>query len=67
MIALSQIYLNYWEHYYQPDVNIACTLETQFFSSLLILLDYGSLPIFPNTSIALVVQHIHLLTDILSI
>ena len=28
MVALSQIYLNYWERFYQPDVKIVCILET---------------------------------------
>ena len=39
------------------------TLKTWFSSSLLILLDYGSLPVFPNTFFVLVVLHIHWLKE----
>ena len=39
------------------------TLKTWFSSSLLILLDYGSLPVFPNTFFVLVVRHIHWLKE----
>ena len=54
---------NYWERYYQPDINIVCTLETRFSSSLLILLDYGSLFIFPKIYLFLLVRHIHRLKE----
>ena len=63
MGAFSRIYLNYWERYYQPDVNINCTLENRFSSSLLILLDCGSLLVLPNTFLVLVVRHTHWLKE----
>ena len=59
MVALSKIYLNYWQRYDQPDINIFCTLEARFSLLLLILIDYGILLVFPYASLVLVVQHIH--------
>ena len=63
MVAHSQNYLNYWERCCQPDVKILCTPKTRFSPLLLLLLEFGSILLFPNTYPVLLVRHIHWLNE----